>query len=300
MSVSPTYLAVETADVRPPISGTFVLWLMVCLYPGTTAAQRTGILPKHHAWGRFKPGAWKLVCVVTETFDEKGLVTSTSTTETRTTLMQVDAEGVTLELEVVHEVAGKQFAAEPRTVRQGFHGELICQNLKVNESRPGQVVIEGRKIPCRTVQLECSAPTSKTVTQVYYSDVVAPYLLKRHSVTSDLDGNNMLSETTADVVGLEMPSKARPKIRRMALIKTVNKHAKGTVVTWTYTSPAVPGGVIGHDSRELDKDGRLIRRSRLQLIGYGSAPEREWIGRFGRKRALRPRKPKSGIRYVPR
>lgn len=246
------------------------------------------------------PGAWKQVCVVTETFDEKGLVTSTSTTETKTTLMQVDQQGVTLDLEVTHEVAGKRFAAEPQTITQGFHGELICRNLKVNQPRPGEVVVEGRKIPCKILQLECSAAASKSVTEVYYSDTVAPYLLRRHSVTSDLDGDNTLSETTADVVGLHMLCKTRPKIRNTTLVKAVNKHAKGTVVTWTFTSPHVPGGVIGHDSKELDKDGRLVRRSTLQLISYGLAPERERIGLFGRKRALRHRKPKSGIRYVPR
>ena len=30
----------------------------------------------------------------------------------------------------------------------------------------------------------------------------------------------------------------------------------------------VPGGVVAHESEEFDGEGRLARRSKLQLVGY--------------------------------
>ena len=65
--------------------------MTVCLY-ASAAEQKTVILPEHHPWGAFRPGAWKQVCVVTETLDEKGFVKNTSTIETKTTLISVDED----------------------------------------------------------------------------------------------------------------------------------------------------------------------------------------------------------------
>ena len=86
-----------------------------------------------HPWGRFAARAWKLVRVVTETLDERGQVVSTSTADTRTTLVGLDDDGVTLEVQACVEVAGKRFQAEPQTVKQGFHGELAVPNLKLSD-----------------------------------------------------------------------------------------------------------------------------------------------------------------------
>ncbi len=45
--------------------------------------------------------------ILTETFDEEGNVTSSSVTDNVTTLEKVEAEGVTLKVEVTVEVAGQ-------------------------------------------------------------------------------------------------------------------------------------------------------------------------------------------------
>ncbi len=98
-------------------------------------AQETGITARLHPWGRFDPGAWKLVRVVTETLDEHGQVVSTNSADTKTTLVDIDDDGVTLEIQTCMEVAGKRFQAEPQTVKQGFHGELVGPNLKLQKRR---------------------------------------------------------------------------------------------------------------------------------------------------------------------
>ncbi len=273
----------------------FLLIAGFCRAPATALGD--GIAPKHHPWGGFPEKAWKTVRVATETLDEDGKVTSTTFTETETTLEKVDEDGVVLTVRVAVEVAGRHFEAEPQTIKQGFHGELLGKDLTVKELGPGQITIEGRKVDCKIVQLEFSGPTSKTVTNIYYSPETAPHFLRRTSVTTDLEGENTLSKMSLDVRALDMPLRVLAEIQSTALIRTVQEHAKGTITTWSYSSSNVPGGVVFHSSKELDKDGRLIRRSTLQLTGYGSEPENGRVGLFGRKRALRDRKGKTPSRF---
>ncbi len=237
-----------------------------------------------------------MVRVVTETLDKKGHVAGSSTTEAKTTLLKVGADGVTLEIQVCVEVAGKRFDTEPQTIRQGFHGKLACQGLKTKDLGAGHVVIDGRKVPCKVLQMECIGPTSKTVTSVYYSAKLAPYILRRQSVTTNLEGKTTRGERDVQVVGLDMPCRVLAEIKSASHVKTVERHPKKTVITRTVTSTEVPGGVISHGSKELDQSGRLVRRSTLELIDYGLEPAPQRTGLFGRPRPTRFRKP---ARYSP-
>ena len=126
--------------------------------------------------------------MVTETLNGQGQVVSTSTADTKTVLVDLDNDGVTLEIQACIEVAGKRFRAEPQTIKQGFHGELVGPNLRVKGPTDAEMTIEGQKIPCKLQQLESVVSNGKTVTKVYYSTTVAPYILKRESVTTDPEG----------------------------------------------------------------------------------------------------------------
>jgi hypothetical protein len=290
-AVSPATPPWEKANVRPLLCQTLTLLLSFSLLAGVGRAQQTRISPRCHPWGRFQPGAWQLVRVATETLDENGQVAGTSVAERQTSLMKVEEDGVTLQVDVCVEVAGKRLGAEPRTVKLGFHGERAGADLKVAEGETGYVVIERQKIPCQILQLESAGPTSKTVTKVYYSAKVAPYVLKRESATTDLNGQTTLSEVSIDVVRLNMPHQVLSECKNAAFVEGVQKHAKGTVITLAFTSTDVPGGIVWHSCKELDKDGRLIRRSTLELLNYGLKSERGRLGLFGRKRPGLLRKP---------
>jgi len=270
-----------------------LVWLAASFFAGW-AQGATVVAPEHHPWARFQPGAWKLVRVVTETLDERGRVSSTSITETRTTLLKVEQDGAVLEVRVTVEVAGKRFEVEPQVIKQGFHGELVCPALKVKKSTPGQVAVEGRKIPCQIVALECSSANSKTATNVYYSKSVPPFVLKRESVTTSVDGSDVQNETAAETVALDMPYRVMSETYATAFVRTVQKLPKGTITTWANTTTDVPGGVISHSSKEVDAEGRLVRRSTLELVDYGLEPQERRPGLFGRIRSgpLLPFRPK--------
>jgi hypothetical protein len=84
-----------------------------------------------------------------------------------------------------------------------------------------------------------------------------------------------------------MPQRVLSEIKNAACIKTVQKTTKGLVTTLAMSSPEVPGGVVYQTTKETEKAGRLVRRSTLDLLNYGSHPETERTGLFGRKRAAR-------------
>jgi hypothetical protein len=284
--------------LRFSVFHTLTLAAFIGLIPLLGFAQEAGITARFHPWGLFDPGTWKTVRVVTETLNEQGQVVSICTTDTKTTLVDIDNQGVTLEIQTCMEVAGKRFEAEPQTLKQGFHGELVGPNLKIKEPVEGQVEIEGRKIACMLEQLEAVASTGKTVTTIYYSATVAPYILKRESTTTDAEGANVLSETNVDVITFALPLKIQGNSKSGIQMKTVHKNTKGTVTTLASVLPEVPGGVVSSSSKELDKAGQLVRRSTLALIDYSDDPEKDWSGMFGRKRPPRHR-PKPPPRHVP-
>ena len=265
--------------------------------PLGSSAQETGITAKLHPWGPFDPGTWKTVRVVTETLNEEGQVVSTSIADTKTTLVDIDNDGVKLEIQTCMEVAGKRFEPDPQTVKQGFHGELLGSNLNLKEPKDGEVTIEDQKIPCKVQRLEFVATNAKTVTTVYYSTTMAPYILKRESITTDPEGKEVLSETSVEVVALNMPVTIQGEIKNGIYLETVHKNANGVVTTLTAVSPEVPGGVVSNSSKEIDKTGRLVRRGTLELTGYGDDPDEDRSNLFRAKRS--GRRSKQSYRYGP-
>ena len=138
--------------------------------------------------------------------------------------------------------------------------------------------------------MESATPTSSTKTSIYYTDSLAPYILKRESVTTDATGTNVLGDTTAEVVALEMPRKVLSETKNVACVRTVQKNPKGTVTTLAMVAMDVPGGVVCQTSKEMDKAGRLVRRSTMELVNFGTEPEEDRPNWLGRKRPPRQRK----------
>jgi hypothetical protein len=263
------------------------LIVLLCCLSRPAGAQ--DVIQQLSPWGRFEPGAWKLVRVLTENFNEQGAAAGTNTSDCKTTLLDADDDGITLEMRVCVEMAGKRFDGEPQTIKQNYYGEKQSRALKLKEPAPGQVTIEDRKINCQVREVELPNADGKTIAKIYYSPSVPPYVLKRESTSTDSEGKKILSEITVSVQALDMPCKISGALHNAAYVKTVQKTPKGTIYTLAVTCPEIPGGIVSHTSKELDPSGRLIRRSTLELLDYSAEPEKSRAGVFGRKRASRYR-----------
>jgi hypothetical protein len=261
---------------------------ILCCLISFAAAQDTPFPPQIHPWATFEPGSWKLVRVLSESFNEKGNVTGTNVSDSKTTLLDTDDDSITLEMKVTVEMAGKRFDREPQTIKQSFFGEQQSASVKVKEPTSGQVVIEDRKIPCQVREIESSSANGKTVTTIFFSTSVSPYVLKRDSISTDQDGKNVLSETHVSVVAMDLPYKILGCLHSSAHVKTEQKTQKGTAVTLSIICPDIPGGVVSHTSKELDPAGHIIRRSTLELIDFNAASENDRSS-YSRKRSTRYR-----------
>jgi hypothetical protein len=264
------------------------VWAAALISFSAAAQDTPSTLPlsaEMHPWGKFEAGAWKRIHLVTESYNEQGKLVSTDRTDSKTTLFDLDDDSLTLETQTCVEMAGKRFESEPQMVKQGFHGEAISPNSKIKDSAAGHVEIDDRKVPCQVLKLETINGANKTATTIYYSVSMAPSILKRESKTTDMEGKNVLSEMTTTLLSMEMPYSIDGKIRAVAQQKTVQKSPKGTVVMLTVLCPDIPGGIVSQSSKELDAGGRIVRRSILTLVDYGSEPENDRSGLFGRKRA---------------
>ena len=130
---------------------------------------------------------------------------------------------------------------------------------------------------------------------LHYSTTVPPYVLKRECVVTDADGKNTVSETSKDVLVLDMPVRVLNHLHSGSYVRTIHKNGKTTVTTVSIVAGDVPGGVVSQGSKEVDKNGRLLRRSTLELVDYNADPDKDRSGLFGRKRSSR--RPKSQTRY---
>lgn len=271
---------------------TCILAWAVISWPEFCGGQTIGLESGHDPWGRFDPGAWKVVRVVTESFDPQG--TETSTTETRTSLLEIGENSLTLRMEVVVDVEGTRFRADPKTIEQGFHGEPLVPDMTIERLDDATLTVQDRQILCRVRRLTYSTARAKTVTEVYFSTSVEPFVLRRKTVKTDLESGEVLSQTTVEVVEMNVPRRVLGRTRNTHYIKRVHKHPKGTVTTAAFFCNDVPGGLVCQTLKELDNEERLIRRSSLELIDYGLRPNKRRAPLFSRRH--RARKP---FRFTP-
>lgn len=277
--------------MRSVIPSILMLSLLAGFGSSVGLGQQAGLMRKHHPWGTYEPGAWKLVRTVTETFEPSGRMSSV--TDAKTTLVEVNDEGVTLEVRVKIEVGGKRFDAPSETLKQGFDNELASPGATVRDLGNGEVTIQGRKIACKIQQWERTDVTGKTTSKVFYSETVEPYVLRRETVKADPQGKKR-NETIYEVVAFDVPYSVLGEILNTAHVKMVQKDAEVTITTLARVSMDVPGGVIYHTLKEVNNQGCLVRRASLELVDYGLTPEKERGGLFHLRRPSRLRKSHRG------
>lgn len=235
---------------------------------GPAVGQDLPFPPEHHPWGRFPVGAWTQVRTTSETLDEKGQVASVTVTHTRTTLAAADDSTYTLRTEVTVNVAGRRISTTPQIAKHGYYGEGPGQVLSVNRVGEASLTIDGRSIPCELRQVVLASEGGKLTSTLYYSDQVAPYLLRRET-TIEGPVAEQRNSSLVEVVALNLPQRVRSELKQAGYVKTTQKLPHGTKVTLEVHCDDVPGSVAAHWASETDASGRLIRRSNLELLDFG-------------------------------
>ncbi len=259
---------------RPTMRLAAAIALCAWLAAASPARAEDAASPREiDVWGRFAKGSWKQTRIVSETLDESGKVTATTTTDVRTTIISVDATKVSLRINVTVEAGGKRYDTEPQTVQHGYYGEGPNQLVRIREAGKSDVTIDGKAFPCRVQEISIDAGQQKTVSKLFQSDSQAPYVLRRETTLSDAANPSANHTETAEVIMLDMPFKVRSEIKPTAFERSVQKNGKGTTITVDVTSVEVPGGIVMRTLKELDSKGRVIRRSTVELVDYSAIEE---------------------------
>lgn len=237
--------------------------------PVGQGAETDAILVETHAWARFGKGAWREVRIVTENFDEHGKLANSSVTLNKTTVDDVSPDRVTLKIENTLEVAGQRIAAPSQLIKQGYAGEQVGQSVSVTKVEGVPVVVDGLEVPSETRQIEILGGATKEVNLISFSSKPRLMVLKRRTTTSDAATSSVTQEATSDVVALDLPLRVLDETKTAALVRQVHRSDRSTTTTWSFQVDDVPGEVVSHSSKKLDAQGQLIRRSTLELVGYG-------------------------------
>jgi hypothetical protein len=110
---------------------------------------------------------------------------------------------------------------------------------------------------------------------------MSPFVIRRASRATSLDGKQLHRQTQIEVVAVEMPQKVLAETRTAAYVRTIEKYPQGSTVTMEMVCSDVPGGIVAHASREQDDAGRLVRRSTLELVDHGVAGPEKSTARIG-------------------
>lgn len=176
-----------------------------------------------------------------------------------------------MRIESTVEVAGKRITAAPQTVVQRYDGGPTEQNAPVLVQGTERVTIDSTNYNCEVQQMEMTTPMGRSVTKTCYSDKVFPYVLRRETITTDAQNNVVSGRSTLEVVAVDMPARVLHETQSTAHIKAFQQHEKGSTVTLAVTAPDVPGGIVSHSSKERDAEGRIVRRSTLELTDYSAS-----------------------------
>lgn len=223
---------------------------------------------RFHVWGRFQPGSWVVVRQVVETLDSNGQVASTSSTETRTTLAAIENQCLTLKVQASLEVGGKKLDGPTQELKQGPEGARPDMPMAVTIAGQEDVSLQGRTFTCRVEQSETSVDGRKTVTRVWSSPEAEPFDLRRQTTIIDETSGKILDETTVEVVSLSPQRRILARSRPAAEIRIVHRHPRGSTTAQAVNCPDVPGGLVSQSTEEFDAEGKLLRRTKIELVDF--------------------------------
>lgn len=266
-----------TGSVRPAFSCvSCLLCLAGTFFPSDAGRVARGkdtndwpVKKQHHRWARFGSGAWRTVRVTTETMDESGRVTSTAVTTSSSTLHAVTPTDYTLEMNVTVEVDGRRVNSRSRIVTRRFDGTAEGEKVTVESEGTESLVIENTPVVCDVYVMTVAKDTHRQVTRIHYSQDVAPYILKKSVRSSEPSGDTALDEIDEQVVHRKMPRRFGTKTLTTSVVRTRRLNAKGSTMTLAFRCENVPGSIVDQTSKEKNANGRIVRRSTLELIGYG-------------------------------
>ena len=249
----------------------------VALLTATGGGAPMLLTANEHPWGRFLPNSWCIVQTVTVSNIDNRVVQSSQTV--RTTLLSVDEGSVTLQETETLELSGRVVEKRPQTVRYDFFKEPIQDGVQIRQEPLVKMEIGGNRkvVPSCAVRVyEQQTSGGMLTTTIWYTPHIYPYVLRVERILrSTPDGENAGGQILRRSVMLVQETSALRALRnnrrnKTYTFQTVENEGNITRITDARCSWDVPGGLLESTTRELDAQGKEIRRSVSRMTNYFS------------------------------
>jgi hypothetical protein len=239
--------------------------LMLVAFESTSEGAAFG--RRFHQWGRFRPGSWVVVRQGCETLDHDGRVVNNAVSETRSTLATADDDAVTLHVQASLEIGGKTINGAPRTLREGIAEGAPAGSTFVDLGEE-TVMVQGRPHRCNVQQIETIVDGRKRTVKSWFAPHVAPYVLRKLTTTRNASTDEIVSETQMEVVSLSVERRILARLRPVAEVRIVERHDRGQTRARAFCCPEIPGGIVSQTAEEFDAEGKLLRRTNIELVDF--------------------------------
>lgn len=255
-------------DVKPVLSQTQIgLEDFRQVQPVLTAAE--------HPWGRFEPSSWSRLQIVTINHGEGKSVRSIA--EIKRILQSVDVDGVTILESKTIDYAGRKVESAEVIRRSDFFQEPIIDHQTVTPGKPDKLIVDHLIIPCEKRVYERETPSGKYKTTLWYSTQIYPYIFRVERIHRDRSSQSAIPATVLSQSTTEVLQSSAFQLRKSRigtyLMQTIRKTGNITIVTETFCSRHVPGGIVKETTRELDQTGKEIRLIETRLLNYYCASD---------------------------
>ena len=244
--------------------------------PSENAAVETAPTVQCSRWARFKPGSWARRRTTSVAYENGKTIRSV--TETKVSLTSVDLEKGEYELrfDATIKMGGLDYERKSTTARFDFCDVPLGDGAVVVEAlAPASLTIARKTIPCQTRRLTRTTPQWKETTTLWFSPVVAPYVLQKETTRESVGEGGAGGETISRELSVARKTAAHLLLGGELATYVVDSAAqKGTRFdsTTTVYSTTTPGGIARKTTVETDANGVVLLSSTTVALDYYVAP----------------------------
>lgn len=223
-------------------------------------------------WARFPVGSWARTRTTSVSYENGRPVQSV--TETRATLKSVDLEArrYAIQYDSTIKLGVVEYPRKSKTVEYDFWDAPVGDSVEEERLDPVNLAIGSKTIPCQTVKIVRTTDQFKETTTLWYSDVVAPYLMQRKTIREPLaergekeravDYELFVAQRTA--ANSDRAFAPANFIGRSSMVSGSRRQATTTVY-----SAAVPGAILRETTNETTQnDGTALFQTNSVLLDY--------------------------------
>lgn len=236
-------------------------------------AVETAPAPICSRWASFKPGSWARLRTTSVAYENGKTIRSV--TETKVSLASVDlVKGeYALRYDATIKMGGLDYERKSKTARYDFCDVALGDGaVAVETLAPVNLMIARKAIPCQTRRVTRTSSQWKETTTLWFSPVVAPYVLQRETIREGVGENGgTVSRELSVVQKTAAHLLLGGELTTYVASSSAQKGSRFDSTTTVYSTTA-PGGVARKTTVETDENGVVLLSSTTVLLDYYVAP----------------------------